>query len=134
MAQTPSYLQRNAGNWYEHGLLSEGYTNENQILGAGSGFGNNIQSLSVEWNKYWMKYGFKIQHIAHNPIRRINLFDPNGGASVWDDFTYGVNIKQRYKNIFFNANIDWVHSNKYSWQENKKRENFYFFLNTIFLW
>ena len=25
--------------------LIEGYTNENQILGAGSGFGNNIQSF-----------------------------------------------------------------------------------------
>jgi hypothetical protein len=134
MAQTPSYLQRNAGNWYEHGMLFEGYTNENQILGAGSGFGNNIQSLLVDWNKNWSKYGIKMQRIAHNPIGGVNLFDPNGGAAVWDDFTYGIVIKQRYKNILFNANIDWVHSNNYLWQENKKRENFYFFLNTIFLW
>ena len=134
MAQTPSYLQRNAGNWYEHGMLIEGYTNENQILGAGSGFGNNIQSLSVDWNKGWNKYGFKIQHIAHNPIGGVNLFDSNGGASVWDDFTYGIILKHRYKNILFNANIDWVHSNNFIWQENKKRENFHIFLNTIFLW
>ncbi len=134
MAQTPSYLQRNAGNWYEHGLLTEGYTNENQILGAGSGFGNNIQTLLVDWNKNWNKYGIKIQHIAHNPIGGVNLFDSNGGAAVWDDFTYGIVIKQQYRNILFNAKIEWVHSNNYLWQENKKRENFYFFLNTIFLW
>ncbi len=32
----PVILQRNAGNWYVHDQISEGYTNENQILGAGS--------------------------------------------------------------------------------------------------
>ena len=134
MAQTPSYLQRNAGNWYEHGLIFEGYTNENQIIGAGSGFGNNIQSFLVNWNKNWNKYGIKIQHIAHNSIAGVNLFDPKGGAAVWDDFTYGIAIKQRFKNILFNANMDWVRSKNYLWQENKKRDNFYFFLNSIFLW
>jgi hypothetical protein len=134
MAQTPSYLQRNAANWYEHGLLTEGYTNENQIIGAASGFGNNIQSLIIDLNKNWNKIGFKIQHIAQNPMIQINLFNKNGGWPVWDDFTYGVIIKNRFKNILFNANLDWVHSNNYSWQENKKRENFQIFLNTIFLW
>jgi hypothetical protein len=135
MSQTPSYLQRNAGNWYEHGRLLEGYTNENQILGAGSGYGNNIQSFMFSYDKkIFNSYGLKIQHISSNPIGGINLFNKNGGWQDWDDFTYGIVIKQRYKNILFNANIDWVHSNNYLWQENKKRENFYFFLNTIFLW
>lgn len=134
MAQTPSYLQRNAGNWYVHGMLIEGYTNENQVLGAGSGFGNNIQSLLINWNKNWKKYGIKIQHIAQNPLVGVNLFDSNGGAVVWNDFTYGIILKQLYKNILFNVNIDWVNSNNYLWQENKKRQNFHFFLNTIFLW
>jgi hypothetical protein len=134
LVQTPSYLQRNAANWYIHGMLSEGYTNENQILGAGSGLGNNIQSISLSWNKNFQKYGIKIQHIVQNPIERIDLFNPSGGSVVWDDFTYGIILNERYKNILFKANIDWVHSNNYLWQENKKRENFYFFLNTIFLW
>jgi hypothetical protein len=134
MAQTPSYLQRNAGNWYTHGFLIEGYTNENQILGSGSGLGNNIQSLILSLSKCYDKYGLKVQHIAQNPIGNINLFDGNGGWPVWTDFTYGILAKKKYKNILFNVNIDWVYSNNYLWQENKKRENFYFFLNTIFLW
>ena len=134
MAQMPSYLQRNAGNWYEHGLLTEGYTNENQILGAGSGFGNNIQSFSFSYNKNYLKYGIKLQRIANNPIGWVNLFDPNGGAPVWDDFTYGIVLKNQIKNILFNTNIDWVHSNNYGWKEGIKRENFYIFLNAIYLW
>ena len=45
MAQTPSYLQRDAANWYMHGTITDGYTNENQIIGAGSGFFNHGVSL-----------------------------------------------------------------------------------------
>ena len=30
LAPTPSYLMRNAGNFYEHGRVTEGYTNKNQ--------------------------------------------------------------------------------------------------------
>jgi hypothetical protein len=134
MAQTPSYLQRNAGNWYTHGMITEGYTNENQILGSGSGLGNNIQTLSVSWNSKSNKYGFKIQHIAQNPIGGVNLFDKNGGNADWNDFSYGIIFNRRYKNIVFNANLDWIRSNNYLWQENKKSENIYFFFNTIFLW
>jgi hypothetical protein len=134
LAQMPSFLQRSAGNWYEHFLLSEGYTNENQIMGAGSGFGNNTQSFSISFNTNYLKYGIKIQRIANNSIEGINIFDPRGGAPVWDDYTYGLIVNHKYKNILFNANLDWVNSNNYSWQENKKRENFHIFLNTIFLW
>ncbi len=134
MAQTPSYLQRNAANWYIHGMLFEGYTNENQILGAGSGLGNNIQTFSFSYNKYWNEFGIRIQHISQNPIEGVDLFSPSGGLPNWNDFTYGLIVKYRFKNILFNANLDWVHSDNYLWQENKKRDNIYFFLNTIFLW
>jgi hypothetical protein len=134
MAQTPSFLQRNAGNWYEHSMILEGYTNENQIIGTGIGFGNNIQSLNISFNKNWNKIGIKIQHISNNPTGFINLFMSNGGASEWRDYTYGVILKTKFKHLLFNINADWVHSSNYLWQENKKRDNIYFFLNTIFLW
>src|ERR1035437_4026824 len=31
MEQSPDYTVRNAGNWYEHYQITEGYTNDNQI-------------------------------------------------------------------------------------------------------
>jgi hypothetical protein len=52
----------------------------------------------------------------------------------WDDFTYGLNIKQKYKNILFNLNMEWVNSKNYLWQNNNKVSNVYVFLNTIYLW
>jgi hypothetical protein len=134
MAQTPSYLQRNAGNWYIHDKLTEGFTNENQILGAGSGMGNNIQSFLISWNKSYKKIGFKFQNIFQNPIGNINLFDSNGGSSVWQDYSYGLLIKNNFKKILVSANVDLVHSKNYDWKDGQNRKNIYFFINTIYLW
>jgi hypothetical protein len=134
MSQKPSYLLRNAGNWYVHSLLTDGYTNQNQILGAGSGFGNNLQTFAISWNNQWFKYGIKFQHIAHNPMNRIDLFQPNGGPPIWNDYSYGLIIKQKYKNILFNLNMEWVNSKNYLWKNENKVSNVYLFFNTIYIW
>ena len=135
MAQTPSYLLRNAGNWYEHGQLLEGYTNENQILGAGSGFGNNVQTILATLNNGWSKYGIKFQRIEQQPRRFASSgADAYLGDVDWNDYCYGIIVKQKYKRLLFNAQIDWVHSKNYLWQENRKAGNLYFFLNTIYIW
>jgi len=134
MSQRPSYLQRNAGNWYVHGRIREGYTNENQILGAGSGFGDNLQTMSISWNKGWTKYGIKFQHIAKNPIGVTNVLTWEGGLPSWDDYAYGIQLKQKYNRFLFNLNMEWVNSKNYLWQNNNKVSNVYVFLNTIYLW
>jgi hypothetical protein len=135
MSQRPSYLQRNAGNWYEHGLLQAGYTNENQILGAGSGFGNNVQTFAISLNKGWSKYGIKFQHLAQNPMRIVgNAAQQNLREFNWDDYAYGIQLKHRHNNFFFNLNMELVNSKNYLWQNDNKVSNFYVFLNTIYLW
>ena len=135
MAQSPGYLQRNAGNWYEHGLISDGYTNENQIMGAGSGFGNNVQTIQISWNKSWTKYGIKFQHIAQQPIRLVSdWYNLYLGTIDWHDYSYGFVVKQKYKNLLLNLNVDWVRSNNYMWQDKNNVSNIYVFLNTIYLW
>ena len=134
MAQSTSYLQRNAGNWYVHSQLLAGYTNENQILGAGSGLGNNLQTLAISLNKGWSKYGIKFQHIAQNPVGVINILSSDGGLPPWNDYGYGIQLKNKFKNILFKLNIDWVHSKNYQWLENNKASNLYLFFNTIYKW
>jgi hypothetical protein len=132
MSQRPSYLQRNAGNWYTHG--NGGYINENQILGAGSGWGNDVQTFALSVNKGWNKYGIKFQHIAHDPIGVTNILSYDGGLPYWDDYAYGIQLKQKYKHFLFNLNMEWVNSKNYLWQNNNKVSNVYLFLNTIYLW
>ena len=132
MSQRPSYLQRNAGNWYVH--QNGGYINENQILGAGSGWGNDVQTFAISLNKGWNKFGIKFQHIAHNPMGVTNILSYDGGAPYWDDYAYGIQLKQKYKNFLFSLNMEWVNSKNYLWQNNNKVSNVYVFLNTIYLW
>jgi hypothetical protein len=136
MAQSPGYLQRNAADWYTHGILTDGYTNENQIMGSGSGLGNNLQTFEMSWNKAWTKYGIKFQHIAQSPFKLSNSYWLNMylGKVDWHDYSYGLLIKQKYKNILFNLNMDLIHSKNYLWIENQNKTNFYIFLNTIYLW
>jgi hypothetical protein len=136
MAQSPGYLQRNASDWYIHGLITDGYTNENQILGAGSGLGNNLQTIIMSWNKGWNKYGIKFQHVAQGALRLTNsnwqiLYL---GKVDWHDYSYGILVKQKYKNILFNLNLDWVHSKNYAWIDKHNVNNLYVFFNTIYLW
>ena len=132
MSQRPSYLQRNAGNWYIHG--NGGYINENQILGAGSGLGNDVQTFVISFNNGWSKFGIKFQHVDHNPIGITNMLDDDGGAPYWNDYAYGILVKQKYNHFLFNLNIEWVNSKNYLWQNNNKASNAYVFLNTIYLW
>lgn len=136
MAQTPSYLMRNAGNFYEHGRMVEGYTHQNQILGAGNGFGNNMQSINLSWNRAWNKYGIVFNHIVQNPTQIASSAIENLGLRniIWKDFSYGIQTRYRYRNILLNANLEWVNSKNYMWQDKTNTSNFYAFINTIFLW
>jgi len=136
MAQTPSYLMRNAGNFYEHGSITEGYTHNNQILGAGSGFGNNMQTVNLSYNRGWNKYGFIFNHIVQNPTQIVTGSIENLGlrTTKWQDFSYGIQSRYRYRNILFSANLEYVNSKNYLWTNGTNRTNFYAFINTIFLW
>lgn len=136
MAQTPSYLMRNAGNFYEHGRITEGYTHKNQILGAGSGFGNNMQTVNLSFNRGWNKYGLIFNHIVQNPTQIVTGSIENLGlrTTKWEDFSYGIQTRYRYRNILFSANLEYVNSKNYLWTNGTNRTNFYAFINTIFLW
>lgn len=136
MAQTPSYLMRNAGNFYEHGRITEGYTHKNQILGAASGFGNNMQTVNLSFNRGWNKYGLIFNHIVQNPTQIVTGSIENLGlrTTKWEDFSYGIQSRYRYRNILFSANLEYVNSKNYLWTNGTNRTNFYAFINTIFLW
>lgn len=135
LGQTPSYLHRNAGNFYEHSQIREGYTNQNQIMGAGSGFGNNMQTIQLSMNEGWNKIGIIFHHIQQNPMALVSGVNDLGLRKIkWDDYAYGVQSRFKYKNILFNANIEWVNSKNYLWTKGQDQNNLYANFNTIFLW
>lgn len=135
LGQTPSYLHRNAGNFYEHSQIREGYTNQNQILGPGSGFGNNMQTIQISMNQGWNKVGFIFHHIQQNPMALVSGVEDLGLRKIkWNDYSYGIQSRFKYKNILFNANVEWVNSINYLWVGGNHTNNLYAYFNTIFLW
>jgi hypothetical protein len=135
MSQTPSYLLRNAGNWYVHGRIWEGYTNENQILGAGSGFGNNVFSINIKYNYFLNNFSVKFQRIEHDPrVARGDVTTLWLGNVFWNDNIYGINFSKKIKNLILNGCADYVFSNNYAWIENKRTQNLFLSLNFIYLW
>ncbi len=132
MAQTPSYLQRSAGNWYTHGEVNQGYTNNNQIMGAGSGLGNNLQTFSMSWTRNWNKLGIQFQRINQNPGQFFgnanNLFIRD---VLWNDYSFGIIGRCRFRNIYFNGSIESVKSKNYLWIKGSDVNNIYFNLSSI---
>jgi hypothetical protein len=107
MSQSPDYIVRDAGNWYVHGQIYQGYTNYNQVVGAGAGFGANVQTISATWINADLRNGFLVQRIEHDPINKINK---------WNDISIGWMPQWTYKNMILGAKLQLIYSNNYAWE------------------
>jgi hypothetical protein len=116
MQESVDGIVRPAGNWYEHGVIKPGYTHDNQIMGAGSGFGNNVQMLSIKDINGWKQWGFQLERIQN---------DPNISSTKWTDLLFGLNGQIRKENWIFNWNTSFIFSNNYAWVYQKQAFNFY---------
>ncbi len=133
-SQTIDYLVRTAGDWYiyENG----GYNHYNQILGAGSGKGNNIQTIQVNLLSGLSKIGMKVQRIQHQPN------PANGSLPIetlglrplrWTDIGIGFIAQKHWKNFVVSPELNFINSMNYAWTF---RSNFNLFaqLNLTYLW
>ena len=57
MEQTASRLIRNAGSWYEHAFVYDGYTNNGEVLGSSIGPGSNSHYISINRLRKYEKFG-----------------------------------------------------------------------------
>jgi hypothetical protein len=133
-AQTTDYIVRTAGDWYVY--ENGGYNNFNQILGAGSGTGNNIQTIQINKINGLSKIGLKFQRIQHQPT------PANAGYSFeslglrplrWTDIGVGFIAQKHWKNIIFTPEVNFINSMNYAFTS---RSDFNLFaqLNVTYLW
>lgn len=114
MSQSPDYIVRTAGNWYEHGTVVQGYTHQNQIMGAGAGFGANVQTASATWINGELRNGFLVQRIERDPVDRVNK---------WTDFSIGWMPQWKYKNMLLGAKVQLIRSQNYGWERDNNSFN-----------
>jgi len=108
MSQSPDHLVRPAGNWYVHSTVSQGYTNNNQILGAGAGFGTNVQTFAATWVHGNLRNGFLIQRFERDPVFR---------PIKWTDFSIGWMPQWEYKKMLISAKLQLIRSTNYIWEK-----------------
>jgi hypothetical protein len=132
MAQTTSAIVRNAGNWYEHSQVVQGLTYQNQILGAGSGKGNNVQTIQVKKIKGFDYIGIKFQRIQQDPKGfRGSLNTIGMGDYQWNDLAFGVLGQKRWGKLLLNGEMQFVSSKNYGWEKGD-RFNLYALVNCVY--
>jgi hypothetical protein len=133
MAQTTSYVVRNAGNWYEHGTVVQGLTFQNQIFGAGSGKGNNVQTIQAKKINGFDYIGLKFQRIQQDPKGfRGSLNTLLMGDYQWSDISLGVLGQKRFGKFLLNGEMQFVQSKNYGWEKGDK-VNVYALVNMLYL-
>lgn len=106
MSQSPDHLVRDAGNWYVHWQIYQGYTHYNQILGAGAGFGTNVQTFGATFVNGNLRNGFLVQRFEQDPV---------GKPVKWTDVSIGWMPQWEYKNLLIGAKLQLIRSNNDGW-------------------
>jgi hypothetical protein len=115
MSQSPDAILRTAGNWYVHGGVGQGYTNYNQIMGVGSGFGANKQIVMGTYINGNNRLGVFIEKTNRDPENR---------SIHWTDMAYGIAPQVTLKNIVLAAEFVVISSKNYAWEKGNNLLNF----------
>jgi hypothetical protein len=94
-----------------------GYTHHNQIIGAGVGFGADLQTIQVEY-----KYSHK-QHSILFQAERI-LRDPQKSSNQWTDFSFMLKPVWQLKRVRISTEVNCIFSNNFIWKKNYAVINF----------
>jgi len=134
LSQSPDGFLRSAGGWYVHSTVTDGQTNEGQVLGAGTGSGGNLQSMDVSWVSGFKKLGIEFQRYEHDADFAQEYFpDINGNSRNWVDFAFALQGEWNYKNILFNAKLQEIASLNYEWiLKNYNPSQYYIPNNTVY--
>jgi hypothetical protein len=120
MSQTiDGLLLRPASGFYYHGEVRQGYTNNGEVLGAGSGSGGNLQSIDISWVKGLKKLGLAFERLEHNRdfYDSAGFGNSKGGSRTWVDFALAAEGEWNYKNLLFNVKVQGIKSLNYQWRQ-----------------
>lgn len=115
-SKTSHFITRNWTTWYTHGIYLQGFSHQNQILGAGSGLGNNMQTIHFERINGSNKVGIKFQKIQNNPSLFLENFNNIWLSPLrWTDFTLGPTFQYSHKRFTLKGEVQAVYGLNYAW-------------------
>lgn len=117
LSQAPTRHVRNAGTFYTHSQILQGYTHRGEVLGAGTGPGGNIQTLDFSWLKGFKRFGIQFERYVHNNDYYQGI--SSGSANTngqWVDMSAGLLYNWDFNNLLIGGKILGVQSYNYLWQ------------------
>ena len=130
MEQTASRLLRNAGSWYEHTYVYDGFTNKGEVLGSSIGPGSNSHYISINRITDNEKIGVGFEVIDHdNDFYYEAFMDRRGLYSdfrrYWKDFNLHVDYNKSFKNFILSSKLIYIRSLNYQWELDDYAEPYY---------
>ena len=123
---TNSDIARPAGNWYVHSQKSEGYTNQNQIIGGGVTPGDNTATLRISYSNGLKKQSVSFERYQH---------DPRFHSVAWTDVAIAFKHQQPWKEHFlFVAGLDMVKRKGLFWDQGNDALNLQLSFKSYYYW
>lgn len=117
MEQNASRLIRNAGSWYEHAWIYDGFTNKGEVLGSSIGPGSNSQYISISRLRDDEIIGFAFEIVDHdNDFFHEAFANSKDYRRYWKDLNFHLNYKKSFKHFNLSTNLVYIRSLNYQWE------------------
>ena len=126
MEQSASRLVRNAGSWYSHSYVYDGYTNYGEVLGSRIGPGSNSHYFSLNKINKNKTLGIAFEMISNDNDFYYEAFSSaQDYRRYWKDFNLHINFDQKFKSFWISANFVFIRSLNYQWEIDDYAEPYY---------
>ena len=117
MEQNASRLLRNAGSWYQHSWVYDGYTNRGEVLGSSIGPGSNSHYISLSKIQENQKIGLAFEIVDNdNDFYHEAFARADDPRRYWKDFNFHLIFNRAYKNFSLSSNLVYIRSLNYQWE------------------
>ncbi len=117
MEQNASRLLRNAGSWYQHSWVYDGYTNNGEVLGSSIGPGSNSHYISFTKIQENQKIGLAFEIIDNdNDFYHEAFASAKDPRRYWKDFNFHLNFNKVFQDFSLSTNLVFIRSLNYQWE------------------
>ena len=117
MEQTAGRLIRDAGSWYEHGFVYDGYTNKGEVLGSSIGPGSNSHYFSLTKYGKNQNIGFGFEIIDQDNDFFYEAFSSSKDfRRYWKDFNLHLKFERKFNNFLISSRAVFIRSLNYQWE------------------
>ncbi|MGQ7944785.1 capsule assembly Wzi family protein [Flavobacterium sp. WC2509] len=124
LEQSADRIVRPAGAWYVHDLVTHGYTNEGQVIGAGIGPGGNVQTLDFSVWKKDKVWGVQLERYAHNMDFYYDAYTDYDHK--WVDLRLNTYAYRKFGNLGVQAKLNFAQMRNFQYQYGDNKINMQF--------